>query len=670
MIAVDALTLIEEPDKLNDGDLIRAFRASQDQLRKTIEGDSAVLYLERNGVTVRETVPVRAGRPLGDLPAGFWAQVLTGVAGGLIGGWIWALNPRRASHVFLVLTAFALLTSAMAAALYSSRELALSQRAYEILAPLNTGGALLFGGAMIGLFMSYPRRLARAWLSALPLIGLLIPFGLYVLTGRGNPVYFLHIPIVAALTGILALLGLQWVHARRDPLARAALKLIGLGMVFGAGGFVLTTTLPALLGLHEQLSQAFSFPLFLLVFAGVALAVQRYRFFEVERWSFRLLQYLLGGVVLVLLDAFLVFSVSTDQRPVLGMLLLLFLLCYLPLRDWLSQRLFSRRRAALPLTSLVRAADGIALARDPERQALLWRELLMAEFTPLAIEACDGEGYLDVTIEEEGAVLTLPATPPLPALRLRWKNQGRSLFSPEDQREARDILVTLKQLIEGRQAFEAGMHEERERIARDVHDNIGMRLTSALGQAELSHKDELIRETFADIRRILTQGQGGSAPLDEVVADLRIELSEYLQAHGMSCDWPLTKIPDVTLSAGVAHALRSFLRESVHNAARHSGAERVEVILTCFDQGLRVAILDSGPRSRSGAGARVDSLVGGGGNGLRNLQLRITDIGGRMHVSRSVEQGFRIEVEMPFVARRADGPAPSPDTALGNEVSI
>ncbi|WP_237708058.1 sensor histidine kinase [Oceanicola sp. S124] len=198
------------------------------------------------------------------------------------------------------------------------------------------------------------------------------------------------------------------------------------------------------------------------------------------------------------------------------------------------------------------------------------------------------------------------------------------------------------------------MHEERERIARDVHDNVGLRLTSALSQIEASHKDDLIRETFTDIRRILTQGQGGSLPLAEVVADLRGELVDYLEIHGIACTWPLVETGDLRLSAGVAHALRSFLRESLHNAARHSGADRVSVDLQVLEDGLRVAVSDSGSGGRGRAPVRIPSLIGEGGHGLRNLRLRISDIGGQMTISRRSGQGFRIEAEMPFSARRPE----------------
>ncbi|WP_029375111.1 hypothetical protein [Oceanicola sp. S124] len=297
VLGVDRRTLVEEPDKLNDGALIAAFRADQGALHDVLRSGQAELHLlGRDGAEGRQTVPVSRMRPLSDLPVGFWAQVLTGVAGMLIGGWIWAMNPRRASHAFLFLTAVGLHVSAQAAALYSSRELALSQTAFEVLSPLNMLGALTFGGGLIGLFLSYPRRLLGPVPALLPMLLLLLPMLAEQVRGGLNPVFYAHVPIVLALAGILVLLVVQRVLARRDPMARAALKLVALGIVVGAGGFVIASVLPALLGLEGRVSQAASFPLFLLVFAGVALAVRRYRFFDLERWSFRLLYYVVGGV--------------------------------------------------------------------------------------------------------------------------------------------------------------------------------------------------------------------------------------------------------------------------------------------------------------------------------------------------------------------------------------
>ena len=649
-IAITGETLLEEPDKLNDGALIRAFREDQGRVRSLLSNSAVVLYWSRDGRNGETTVAVHPTRPVSDLPFEFWAQLITGVAGVMIGGWIWAQNPKRLSHIFLFLTGIGLQVSAFAAALYSGRELALSARSYEVLAPMNAGGALLFGAGLVGLFLRYPRQLAPAWVSWLPLPMLCLPLAREIVVEGGNPTIYLHGLIVVALTAILISLVAQWIVARQDPVSRAALKVVALGVVMGAGGFVVTTTLPVLLGLESHVSQAHSFLLFLLVFGGVALAVRRYRFFDLEQWSFKLMFYIGGALVLILLDAFLVFELSVERQPAFGAALLIVTMGYLPLRDTLKDLVFARRRDNLPLTSLVRAADGIALTRDRQKQETLWRDLLQREFSALSVDAMSAVGATVTRIEDEGAAMIVPAIPPLAEVRLRWKDLGRRLFSTRDAQKAQDIVTILTQMVEARQAFVAGMNEERERITRDMHDNIGIRLTTALGQSDVANKNDLIRETFSDIRKILSNSDSGTSSFGDILADLRVELTEYLDAQAIACDWALHDHSDQCLSPGVAHALRSMLRESVHNVARHSGAGLVRVRIEIGEAEFRVTVSDTG-RIRGTAGAIDVPSIGEGGNGLANLRRRVADVGGRVVITSQDGQGFTIVATLPFTAR-------------------
>ncbi|WP_417269449.1 sensor histidine kinase [Celeribacter sp.] len=655
-ITITSETLLEEPDKLNDGALIRAFREEQGRIRSLLSNGDVVLYWSRDDRDGETTVKVQSTRPISDLPFGFWAQLITGVAGVMIGGWIWAQKPKRLSHIFLFLTGVGLQLSAFSAALYSGRELALSARAYEVLAPMNAGGALLFGAGLVGLFLRYPRPLAPAWASWLPLPLLCLPLAREIVVGGGNPVIYLHGPIVLALTAILISLVAQWIVARHDPVSRAALKVIALGVVMGAGGFVVTTTLPALLGLNSHVSQAHSFLLFLLVFGGVALAVRRYRFFDLEQWSFKLMFYIGGALVLILLDAFLVFALSVERQPAFGVALLVVTLGYLPLRDTLKDWVFTGRKDSLPLTHLVRTADGIALTRDRQKQEVLWRDLLQREFSALSVDLTAPSGATVACIEDEGAAMIVPAVPPLAEVRLRWKDFGRRLFSSRDAQKAQDIVTILTQMVEARQAFVAGMNEERERITRDMHDNIGIRLTTALTQSDVANKNDLIRETFSDIRKILSHSDNGTSSLGDILADLRVELTEYLDAQGIAFDWPLHDHSDERPSSGVAHALRSMLRESVHNAARHSGADCVRVRVEIDEAEFRVTVSDTGRGLRGAGTVDVPSLSERGGNGLANLRRRVSDVGGRVTIMPSNEPGFRISATLPFTARYIGNP--------------
>ncbi|MFP4273769.1 MAG: ATP-binding protein [Paracoccaceae bacterium] len=374
-ITLSALTLIEEPDTLPDKTALHAFRAEQERIARALRSGSALLTWQAAEAAPRTTaVTPLAARPLADLPPVFWVQVLTGFAGLLLGGWVWSLKPTGRAQGFLLLTGLGLAVSASAAAVYSTRELALPGTTLALLQALNAWGALAFGAGMIGLFLSYPRRIAPAWLLWAQAFVLLSWWAANILgLIRSNALGF-QLPIVVALLAILVCVMAQRRATRGDLPARAALRLFGLSIVIGAGGSVLTSIVPALLGLPSAVSQGYAFALFLVIYVGLAFSVLRYRLFELERWSFNILYYMGGVALLLVLDAILIFAVALDRAPALGLSLLVVALIYLPARDWAAWRL-RRGRTHRAVTNIVRKADGVLRALDAEERDARWEAL-------------------------------------------------------------------------------------------------------------------------------------------------------------------------------------------------------------------------------------------------------------------------------------------------------
>jgi signal transduction histidine kinase len=652
-IALTAETLVEEPDTLPDKTALHAFRAEQDRIAQALRAGTVALTWQA-GEAVPETTAVTAQptRPLGDLPPVFWVQVLTGFAGLLLGGWVWSLKPGGRAQGFLLLTGLGLTVSASAAAIYSTRELALPGGSLAVLQALNAWGALTFGVGMIGLFLSYPRRIAPVWM-------LWAQAAILMTWWAGNLAGLIHsnalgfqLPIVTALLAIFVCVMFQLRATKGDLPARAALRLFGLSIVIGAGGFVLTNIVPALLGLPAAVSQGYAFALFLVIYVGLAFSVLRYRLFELERWSFNILFYMGGVALLLVLDAILIFVVALDRAPALGLSLLVVALLYLPVRDWAARRL-RRGHGPRPLTNIVREADAVALALTAEERDSHWEALLRDEFEPLAVETV-ARSAGPCRIEEEGVALLVPGVDGVSGKLLRWRDRGRRLFTPEQAGRAEEIRIILAQLVEGRQAFEAGVNEERARIARDIHDNIGVPLLGALHSGEPRRKDELIRETLSDLREIIANANGGDLGLSEILADVRRDMAELLEASGIALDWPMPSGPGLTMSPRVAHALRSVLREGLNNAHRHSGASRVTVRVSAENGWISLSVSDDGRGLPSAAQGAARANGGGSGHGLVNMRSRVEDMGGHFTLGASVEGGLRIEAALPL----APEPAP------------
>jgi signal transduction histidine kinase len=649
-IAITPTTIIEEPDQLSDFHALDAFRAEQDALARSLRSGTVRLELTTPQGEPREVVVRPApDRPVSDLPVAFWMQVLVGLCGVLVGAWIWSLAPLRLAQCFVMLTGIGLALSSTAAAIYSTRELALPLEYFRWLGPLNLTGSMTFGAGTIGLFLVYPNRLGPRWL--IPLQIAIIAMWVAASATRVIPDYVAayQLPIATAMLVLTFLVILQFRRARvsKDLPAHAALRLFGLSILIGAGSFVALVTVPQLLGLEAQLSQGYAFGLFLICYLGLALAVRRHRIFNLEIWSFRILFFALGALLLVALDAALIYGLALDRAPALGLSLFAVAFLYLPVRDWLARRL-ARRRGQKPIERHVAALSAVALTKDPAHRVKQWDTLLQDMFQPLAIEDV-ARDRSNAELEKEGVDLIVPSIPPLPARRLKWGGGGRRLYSELDRQRAAEVAALLAQLIEGQEAYETGAAEERARIARDIHDNIGVQLLGALHSGDPGRKDVLIRETLADLREFIDNKSGPGLDLGNLIADLRLELTEVLEAAGLSVDWPLgADLSGHAVSPRVAHALRSVVREAITNAIRHADARRVSVSFDVADGAVHAEVQDDGhgldPHTT------MDS-----GQGIANMQMRVSVLGGRIDVVGCGERdGTRITLSLPLIREQGN----------------
>ena len=635
-VPLDGGDLIEEPDMLASFAAYDRFIARQGQLAGALRDPAGVRLT--TGAGPHDLPGPLPTRPFWTLPAVFWIQLFVGLFGYCAGSWVLGLRHSWAER-FLWLAGVGLMLSAHAAAVYSTRELALPAAEFRILSGLNHLGALIFGAGMIGLFLSYPARLVPSHWLWTPSAGL----GLWWLANQmrllPDPALGFQLPVVIALGAIAVCVALQYRAARGDPRGRAALRWFGLAVLIGAGAFVITVIFPILLHLDAPLSQGFAFLFFLPIYGGLALGVARYRLFELEDWAFRILFYLGGMMLLLILDAALIVMIAMERAPAFGLSLLAVSLLYLPMRDGLARR-FMHRRTEVSGT-LFRQITDVALTPPGASRLERWQALLTGVFDPLHIRPLTRSPQA-ATLAEDGAMLDIPAVDSLPALRLEWARHGRALYSSHDQALASEMVSMLDQAAASRRAYETGVTEERARIAQDMHDNIGIQLMGALHSASAERKDALIRETLSDLRDIISNANRADLGLDELLADLRATLGEHLSAVGIALDWSVQGDGPARLAPRQAHALRSILREGVSNALRHSGAARVAVTVRAAPDRLHVTIEDDG---RGMAGA---SPAPGGGNGLSNMRSRAAGLGGEVSLETTAQGGTRVSATLPI----------------------
>ena len=632
-LRLGALDVIEEPDTLDTYDQLNAFRERQSALDHMVDSGQIVL-----GVTLAdgsnadvEIMPL-GSRPVWTLPFEFWLQLGVGGAGILLGGWVWVLRREEASAYFAI-SGFGLMLSATSAAIYSTRELALDGSLFRALSAGNYAGTNIFGLALISLLLVYPHRLAgRGVIAAVWVVGLGVTLA-HVLQFAPSQAVGAYAPMLVQFVALFGLIVAQLVFSRRNPLARAALGWFGLSVLLGTGLFVFAIAAPILMGLEPQASQAHAFAIILLIYAGLGIGVARYRLFDLGTWAFRLISYLIGALLLLVLDAVLIYGVAVERVPAFGLALLTVALVYLPLRNMIGTRIMGRDRLD---DQRFRQILDIALARNSLDQAVGWHGLLSETFNPLTIETAAGGDA--VALHDGGQELLVPACGPLPALVLRFASGGRRLFSQADVSRVTGMIQLMQHALDSRDAHERGARQERSRIARDLHDNIGAQLLRTLHSTEAERKDAIVSETLTDLRDIIANAHGNGIRLDEVLAELRYETNERLGQVDVALDWTVSGDEDMVVSARLAHTVRSVVREAASNAIRHSGATRFTVALSVEDERIRLSIADNG--------VGFDERSVHPGDGLGNMRSRTLAHRGSFAISG--EKGTSVAVQLPL----------------------
>ena len=181
------------------------------------------------------------------------------------------------------------------------------------------------------------------------------------------------------------------------------------------------------------------------------------------------------------------------------------------------------------------------------------------------------------------------------------------------------------------------MAEERARISRDMHDNIGARLLSALHYPGADRKDRLIRDALSDFRDIINDTAAETLSLDEMLADLRVECADRLEAANIALDWRADEVGRTVALAPAVHTLRSILREAVSNVLRHAEATRVEVHVRCDHGRIELCAKDNG-RGLAAANAALP----GHGHGLANIRTRLEAFKGTLRIDDSGGTGTQL----------------------------
>jgi len=240
------------------------------------------------------------------------------------------------------------------------------------------------------------------------------------------------------------------------------------------------------------------------------------------------------------------------------------------------------------------------------------------------------------------------------------ERRNRELVSLHEQRERarRELELAYARLQSLARRLEAAKEEERRKIARELHDDLGPALTAVvinlqlLGQEQGSGQARRLEDSIDLIDRMMQQIRDLSLNLRPPLMDemgLVGALKGYLETQAERTGLEIVVVGDTAvegLSPEMEITAFRVAQEAVTNAIRHAAPHRIEVRVRAHSNGLEISVSDDG--KGFDAKAAQEAPATGKMLGLLGMQERAKMLGGRVRIDSSPGKGTRVQVHIPL----------------------
>ena len=231
-------------------------------------------------------------------------------------------------------------------------------------------------------------------------------------------------------------------------------------------------------------------------------------------------------------------------------------------------------------------------------------------------------------------------------------------------KQTEDLQASFEQLRALAGRLQNIREEERNRVAREIHDQLGQALTAIkldvsslvrelpAGQTKESNRVpsilKLVDGTIRTVRRIATELRPGMLDDLGLVATIEWAGEEFEARTGTKCRLELPQ-DDIAVDQEKATAIFRIFQETLTNIARHADANEVEARLAAEDGNVTLEVRDNGK------GIHEEKLRKGRSLGILGMRERVTLLGGDLTITSSPGNGTAVLVRIPQGPGNSDG---------------
>ena len=580
-----------------------------------------------------------SSRPFFSLPTRSYITLLQSLLVICIAAGIFSFAATSFGVNLLAISGIGLVINSLTSAILSAKEIAMPPDTLVFVSFFNTLGSTVFIYSLLALFWYVPSRINKFPFGALALgVGLAIFilqfFMIYEFLGHPY-----QVPNILPLPIALIISAVQWFRTSNKPLERASVMWFMISIYGVTGLVVLLYSVPILLNYPPIISPHIAGFALSFIYIGIAFGTLKFRLFDVQRIWWKAVVWIIGGFFVVVADLLLISQFDLGQQQALPLALLIAGWAYFPLRQAIVERFIGRKDVVISshVPDLIQTFAGVDDIELYEGKfiAFLKRIFKAQEIGDIVRSSVD-----QPKITDNGLSLSIPNLRGDSTIQLIGKYGGRQLFSKSDVVTVNSFVELVRSLGDIRKQEFNKQKQERDRIIRDLHDDVGGRLLSAIYDAPDEKSEANAKDTLVALKESLIAIEDTQS-IDFLSAWKQMEesASQRLTAANFKIDLKEDFVSNRMLSAREYINLKRIFQEIISNVIKHGEMGLVTVSAKLVDEhSLYITCSNNISKEMS------DSISGG--RGLASIKSRLEEINGTLSINTANDQKSQYEIEI------------------------